>query len=99
MAGHNPSGIKCVKKNNRVVLNGYIVHTSDVAPNQTVIVGTIDELGRPTRVATIIVGVLGNDVTTQGITIGELGTNGEIKVMNPLNINSKHFYFDVVWDI
>lgn len=80
-------------------MNGYLAHSVDVSPNETVTVGTVDSSARPTRAVSILVGVLGNDAETQGFTIGEVNSSGEIKVKNSLSVNARHFYFDAVWDV
>ena len=95
----NPSGIVCIKKNNRIVLNGFLYYPTDVPSGTIVTVGTVGSTARPTRAATILVGVLGNDAETQGFTIGEVNSSGEIIVKNSLSINARHFYFDAVWDV
>lgn len=95
----NPSGIVCIKKNNRIVLNGYLAYPVDVSPNEIITVGNVGDIARPTRGTTILVGVLGNDAETQGFTIGEVNSSGEINVKNSLSINARHFYFDAVWDV
>lgn len=95
----NPDGIVCKRKNKRIVLNGYLYYPTDVSPGATVTVGTVGDSARPSRATTIIVGVLANDQTTQGFTIGTINVNGLIIAKNPLNVNAKHFYFDAVWDV
>lgn len=97
--GTNASSIVCKMKNNRVVLNGHLVYHNHVGPNETVTLGTVDSLARPTRATTILVGVLGNDAETQGFTIGTLNVDGTIMVKNSLSISATHFYFDAVWDV
>ena len=86
-------------KNNRVVLNGYLVYPSNVPSGSTVTIGTVGEAARPTRTTAVLVGVLGHDAITQGFTIGTLNTSGEILVKNSLSISAAHFYFDAVWDV
>lgn len=70
-----------------------------MSPGSIVTIGTIGSSARPTRATTILVGILANDATTQGFTIGEINSSGEIKVKNALSINARHFYFDAVWDV
>lgn len=95
----NASGVVCKMKNNRVVLNGYLMYPTNVAPGATVTVGTVGETARPTRAITILVGVLGNDAEIHGFTIGTLNVDGTIVVKNSVSINARHFYFDAVWDV
>lgn len=100
ITGNNSYGnIVCKMKNNRVVLNGYIVTSSDISPNTYATIGTVEVGARPNVSTVIIVGVLGYDGVAQGMCIGEVTTNGEIIVKNTLNLYTRHFYFDAVWDV
>ena len=86
-------------KNNRVVLNGHVVTHSDISPNTYATIGTVEVDARPNVSTVLIVGVLGYDGVAQGMCIGEVATNGEIIVKNTLNLHTRHFYFDAVWDV
>ena len=95
----DPASISCKLKNNCIVLNGYLVYPTNVAPGATVTVGTVGDSARPKRRTTILVAVLGSDAKTLGLAVGSINVNGLIIVGNPLNINARHFYFDAVWDV
>ena len=100
ITGNNSYGsIVCKMKNNRVVLNGHIVTSSDISPNTYATIGTVEVGAHPNVSTVLIVGVLGYDGVTQGMCIGEVTTNGEIIVKNTLNLHTTHFYFDAVWDV
>lgn len=91
--------IVCKVKNNRAVLNGHIVTPSNISPNTYATIGTVEVGARPNVSTVLIVGVLGYDGVAQGMCIGEVTTNGEIIVKNTLNLHTRHFYFDAVWDV
>lgn len=100
ITGNNSYGsIVCKMKNNRVVLNGHIVTSSNISPNTYATIGTVEVGAHPNVSTVLIVGVLGYDEVTQGMCIGEVTTNGEIIVKNTLNLHTRHFYFDAVWDV
>lgn len=100
ITGNNSYGsIVCKMKNNRVVLNGHIVTHNNISPNTYATIGTVEVGARPNVSTVLIVGVLGYDGVAQGMCIGEVTTNGEIIVKNTLNLYTRHFYFDAVWDV
>ena len=100
ITGNNSYGsIVCKMKNNRVVLNGHIVTSSNISPNTYATIGTVEVGARPNVSTVLIVGVLGYDGVAQGMCIGEVTRNGEIIVKNTLNLYTRHFYFDAVWDV
>lgn len=87
-------------KNNRVVMSGIINTTTNIALNEEVVLGVIEEKARPSTYIPTMVGVLGTDAVTQTSNIGQITPTGEIVVKNTLtNMYTAHFYFDAVWDV
>ena len=92
--------IVCTMKNNRVVMNGLINTKTDMAPNEEVVLGVIEEKARPSTYISTMVGVLGTDAVTQTLNIGQIYPTGEIVVKNTFtNMYASHFFFDAVWDV
>lgn len=92
--------IVCTMKNNRVVMSGIINTKTNIAPNEEVVLGVIEEKARPSTYIPTMVGVLGTDAVTQTSNIGQISPTGEIVVKNTLtNMYTAHFYFDAVWDV
>ena len=92
--------LSIIKKNNRIIMNGYIHVQGDVAPNVEVTLGTIEQSARPQKDLVIFIGELAHDAITTTVALGSLTQNGEIKVRNIFeNFYARYFYFDMVWDV